>query len=180
MAKVLVTGMSGAGKSTALLGLGHRGHRVVETDADGWCRWETDGDGAPDQVWREDRIAALLDGHEGGHLFVAGCRSNQGQFHARFDAVVLLSAPVKVLLGRIERRTGNPFGKSAEERQRVLADCAEVEPLLRKAATFEIDAAGTPVEEVVRLLEQVAASGERPADAIASVAPGSGTHMAGS
>ena len=156
MAKVLVTGMSGTGKSAALMALGRRGHRVVDTDTDDWSRWETADGGAPDWVWREDRIAELLDGHGGGHLFVAGCRSNQGQFHGRFDAVVLLSAPVAVMLARIEQRSDNPFGKSAAERERVLADHAAVEPLLRCAATVEIDTSAAPVEEVVRRLEQIA------------------------
>ena len=34
---VLVTGMSGAGKSTVLAELERRGHRVVDTDVPGWC-----------------------------------------------------------------------------------------------------------------------------------------------
>jgi dephospho-CoA kinase len=157
MAKVLVTGMSGTGKSAALVALGRRGHRVVDTDAEGWSRWATDGDGAPEEVWREERIAELLDGHGEGHLFVAGCRSNQGQFHGRFDAVVLLSAPADVMLARIDERTGNPFGRSAAERKRILADLAAVEPLLRRAATVEIGTAGTPIEEVARRLEEIAA-----------------------
>ena len=133
MAKVLVTGMSGTGKSAALTALGRRGHRVVDTDTAHWSRWSTAGDGAaPEWVWREDRLAELLEGHGAGHLFVAGCRSNQGQFHGRFDAVVLLSAPVDVMVARIEQRTDNPFGKCAAERERILADLAAVEPLLRR------------------------------------------------
>jgi broad-specificity NMP kinase len=156
MAKVLVTGMSGTGKSAALVALGRRGHRVVDTDTDSWSRWATDDDGAPEWVWREDRIEELLAGHARGHLFVAGCRSNQGRFHGHFDAVVLLSAPVDVMLARIEQRTDNPFGKGAAERERLLADLAAVEPLLRGAATVEIDTSEAPIEEVARRLEQVA------------------------
>ena len=158
MAKVLVTGMSGTGKSAALAALGRRGHRVVDTDTEHWSRWSTADDGAPEWVWREDRLAELLEGHGAGHLFVAGCRSNQGQFYGRFDAVVLLSAPVDVMLARIEQRTDNPFGKCAAERERILADLAAVEPLLRQTADVEIDTSAAPLEEVVRLLEQVAAA----------------------
>jgi dephospho-CoA kinase len=36
MAVVLVTGMSGAGKTTALAGLAARGHETVDTDVPGW------------------------------------------------------------------------------------------------------------------------------------------------
>ena len=39
MARVLITGMSGAGKSTVLGELAARGYRTVDTDYDGW----TDG-----------------------------------------------------------------------------------------------------------------------------------------
>ncbi|MDT0444310.1 RNase adapter RapZ [Streptomyces johnsoniae] len=34
MPKVLITGMSGTGKSTALRALADRGHRAVDTDTD--------------------------------------------------------------------------------------------------------------------------------------------------
>ena len=36
MAQVLVTGMSGAGKTTVLDELRGRGHMTVDTDYDGW------------------------------------------------------------------------------------------------------------------------------------------------
>jgi hypothetical protein len=45
-----------------------------------------------------------------------------------------------VLLGRIENRTANPYGKKAEERKLILEHPAEVEPLLRATCTHEIDA----------------------------------------
>jgi dephospho-CoA kinase len=159
LARVLVTGMSGTGKSAALVALARRGHRVVDTDTDAWSRWITDDDGVAEWVWREDRIGELLADHEHGHLFVAGCRSNQGRFHARFDAVVLLCAPADVMLERIEQRLDNPFGKDAAERERILSDLAAVEPLLRRAATIEIDTSEVAIEEVSRRLEQVAERG---------------------
>jgi dephospho-CoA kinase len=36
MSRILVTGMSGTGKSSALAELGRRGYRVVDTDDPGW------------------------------------------------------------------------------------------------------------------------------------------------
>ncbi|WBC18167.1 AAA family ATPase [Micromonospora sp. WMMA1998] len=155
MAKVLVTGMSGTGKSTALRMLAARGHRTVDTDSDRWSRWVTLADGSPDWVWREGAIADLLTGHRAGHLFVAGCKSKQGRFYPSFDHVVLLSAPAEVLLARIADRTDNPYGKRAEERAEILRNLAEVEPLLRATATAEVDASA-PVESVVGHLERLA------------------------
>ncbi|MFI5933207.1 AAA family ATPase [Actinoplanes sp. NPDC051494] len=149
MARVLITGMSGTGKSTVLAALGALGHRVVDTDTEQWSRWVTLPDGERDWVWREDAVSGLLAGHRDGHLFVAGCKSNQGRFYPQFDRVVLLSAPADVLLARIASRTNNPYGKRPEELAAILRHLAEVEPLLRATATVEIDASG-PVAEVVR------------------------------
>ncbi|TDD20200.1 hypothetical protein [Nonomuraea diastatica] len=81
MPKVLITGMSGTGKSSALRALAARGHRTVDTDTDEWNRWVRLPDGARDWVWREEAIGHLLTGHDEGALFVAGCRSNQGLFY---------------------------------------------------------------------------------------------------
>ncbi|MEU4323989.1 AAA family ATPase [Nonomuraea dietziae] len=155
MPKVLVTGMSGTGKSTALEVLASRGHRTVDTDDDRWSHWVTLSDGSSDWVWREEAIAELLDGHTMGSLFVAGCKSNQGKFYSRFDHVVLLSAPAEVMLARIATRTNNPYGKRPEEREAVLRDLADVEPLLRATSTLEIDTR-VPLDTVVRRLEELA------------------------
>jgi dephospho-CoA kinase len=151
MPKVLVTGMSGTGKSTALRLLGVRGHRVVDTDTSQWSHWVTLADGSADWIWREGAISALLAGHRDGRLFVAGCKTNQGRFYPQFDHVALLSAPADVLLARIAQRTGNP----CDERKLILHYLATVEPLLRATATVEIDAAA-PISEVVQRLEELA------------------------
>jgi dephospho-CoA kinase len=155
VSKVLVTGMSGTGKSSTLQMLGEKGHRVVDTDTDQWSEWVTEPDGSRDWIWREDAIAALLNDHRDGHLFVSGCKTNQGKFYSLFDHVVLLSAPADVLLERIASRTDNPYGKLRTERATILLHLAEVEPLLRATATEELDAAA-PLLEVVRQLEELA------------------------
>ncbi|HEY1176164.1 MAG TPA: AAA family ATPase [Phytomonospora sp.] len=153
MPRVLITGMSGTGKSTVLAALAERGHRTVDADGDAWSHWGTGPDGEPDWMWREDRMAELLAGH--ADLFVAGTSVNQGGFYDRFERVVLLSAPAEVMLARIAARTNNPYGKSDAERAAVLRNLAEVEPLLRAGADVEIDTA-RPVAEVV---EAVLAAG---------------------
>jgi broad-specificity NMP kinase len=152
VAKVLITGMSGTGKSTALGLLRMRGHRTVDTDTDAWSRWVTLPDGSRDWVWREEAIRGLLARQNEGHLFLAGCKSNQGAVYPLLDHVVLLSAPADVILARVAERTGNPYGKLPEERAAILRHLAAVEPLLRASATAEIDARA-PVERVVRQLE---------------------------
>jgi shikimate kinase len=84
--------------------------------------------------------------------------SNQGRFYSRFDAVVLLSAPPDVLLARIGSRTTNPFGKTPEQRGTILRDLAEVEPLLRRTCTHEIDA----TQPLTSIVDQLAELGREP------------------
>ena len=148
-----MTGMSGTGKSSALAELGRRGYRVVDTDDPGWREYREDPEPSDELhrgewLWVEEKIAALLDSDDGRSLFVQGCVRNQSKFYDRFDAVVLLSAPADVLLDRIARRTTNDYGKTPLERAMVLADLAEIEPLLRQGCTHELDAS-RPLDEVV-------------------------------
>jgi dephospho-CoA kinase len=140
--RVLLTGMSGTGKSSVVRELVARGYKAVDTD-DGWCEPLSEGR----QQWREDAIQELLDTEDADVLFVAGCEENQVGFHPRFDQIILLSAPIETVLERLATRT-NPFGKSAEQRQRVLDDTAAVEPLLRGVADHEV-VTTAPLDEVV-------------------------------
>jgi hypothetical protein len=55
-------------------------------------------DGSADWIWREHAITYLLRERRDGHLFVAGCKTNQGRFYPMFDHIVLLSAPVEPLV----------------------------------------------------------------------------------
>ena len=143
MKRVLLTGMSGTGKSSIVRELAARGYKAVDTD-DGWSEPLPDGR----QRWREDAIGRLLDTEDADVLFLAGCEENQAQFHPRFDHIVLLSAPVETLLERVATRTGNPYGKSPDDLSRILDDLENVEPLLRRVADHEIRTTA-PLDEVV-------------------------------
>jgi GNAT superfamily N-acetyltransferase len=142
--------MSGVGKSTVLLELARRGFSTIDTDDDGWIHIV---DGEP--LWREPLIDALLRRPREAPLFVQGTVANQGRFYDRFDAIALLSAPVDVVFDRLAQRTNNPYGKTRAERERIANDIAEVEPLLRQAATHEI-ATTRPLAEVVDTLIDIA------------------------
>jgi dephospho-CoA kinase len=152
---VLLTGMSGTGKTSVLDELARRGHKVVDTDDQGWIIQARTPDG-PQPLWDLDRMRALLDEHRTGWLFVAGCVANQGELYDRFDKVVLLSAPVDVVLARVARRA-NPFGSTTEDRAKIASDLAEYEPLLRAGADHEI-VTTAPIPVVVRQVEVLAAA----------------------
>jgi adenylate kinase family enzyme len=147
--------MSGTGKSTALAELARRGHRVVDTDYGDWCEDVPHSERGSEQLWREDRIGALLAEPTDGALFVSGCVANQGRFYSRFGAIVLLSVPEDVLLDRVASRRTTDYGKADVERALILSDLRAVEPLLRTGATAEIDTR-KPVHEVADLLESIA------------------------
>lgn len=136
MTRVLITGMSGTGKSALLDELAARGYPAVDTDYGDYYDLV---DGEP--LWRADRIEALLrsapaDGE--GVLFVQGTTRNQGTFYPWFDHIVLLSAPAEVLIERLTHRTTNPYGKDPAELAETLEYIETVEPLLRASATLEV------------------------------------------
>jgi hypothetical protein len=97
--RVLLTGMSGAGKSALVQELRRRGYVAHDADDDGFSEPRADGRWG----WRADRVAALL----------------------------------------------------AEE---VLADLAEVEPLLRRSADLVLTTTAPPSQVADRLLGSIAGS----------------------
>jgi shikimate kinase len=150
--------MSGTGKSTVIGALARRGYKAIDTDSDEWSEWANVSDdagsgvtGEADWIWREDRIQRLLSAEDADVLFVSGCKTNQGKFYARFDHIVLLSAPTEVLLERLATRTTNPYGKHPGELARILWHVQTVEPLLRRTATLEVDTS-VPVDKVVETI----------------------------
>ena len=157
MTKILVTGMSGTGKSSALAELGRRGYRVVDTDDPGWREYRTYAEPVDElhrgeYVWAEDRMNDLLDAEDDRPLFVAGGVRNQAKFYDRFDAVVLLAAPADVILERVTRRSTNAYGNTGRERAEILADLAEVEPVIRQHCTHELDASRPLADTVADLI----------------------------
>jgi shikimate kinase len=134
--RVLITGMSGAGKSSLLDELAARGHRTLDTDYGGYFH-TVDGE----RLWREDRISALLGSAPDelpGVLFVQGTTRNQVLFYHRFNHIILLSAPPEILAARLATRATNPYGKDPAELAETLQYQQTVEPLLRASATLEV------------------------------------------
>lgn len=150
--RVLVTGMSGTGKSTVLRALAERGYATLDTDDDGWCEWSAAEAG---WVWREERMRQLLANDRSPTLFISGCVSNQGRFYPQFDEIILLSAPTAVIVSRLAERTTNPYGKQPHELAEVLGYIDTVEPLLRRGATLEVDTSAPLATVVAAVLARV-------------------------
>ncbi|HET9661142.1 MAG TPA: AAA family ATPase [Thermomicrobiales bacterium] len=154
--RVLITGMSGAGKSTVTAELTRRGYPAVDLDSPAYSHLvpakegeQTGIGGGMDWVWNESLVAGLLDTAGDEPLFLSGCSPNQGQFAGRFDHVILLTAPTETIRDRLANRTTNDFGKSPAELANTLVLIGEIEPLLRRSADLVIDTTA-PLDDVVR------------------------------
>lgn len=166
---ILITGMSGTGKSTVINLLRTRGFEAVDTDTDGCSELAVaPGETEAGWVWREERMRELLARPRSAPLFVGGCVSNQGRFYPQFDHVVLLSAPTPVLLERVRTRTTNPYGKTAAEQSEILKYIGSVEPLLRQGADVEINTADLNAEAVADQLTSLAQAPSFPSGATPS------------
>lgn len=142
--RVLLTGMSATGKSTVVEELRKRGFRTLDMDDPG----HSFRDSAGNQVWCEEVVEKAFSDAGALPLFISGCAENQVKFYSRLTDVVLLSAPRGVILDRLLTRRNSPYGKTAAEREEVIRNMDEVEPLLRRGASYEIDTSA-PLEEVV-------------------------------
>lgn len=162
MKRVLITGMSGTGKSTVVRELAGRGYPAVDLDTPEWSEW-VDADPADaltpqdgkDWVWREDRVRKLLSEHRSGTLFVSGCAENMNRFFPLIELTVLLSAPMDVIMKRLEARSPDGYGNTHEERQKVRELVSTIEPLLRSCADHEVDttkAVNVTVDEILGII----------------------------
>jgi dephospho-CoA kinase len=146
--RVLLTGMSGTGKSELVSELRRRGYSAHDAD-DGFAEPRADGRWG----WRVDRVADLLARAPDGLLFFAGCSEEQAALP--FDYRVLLTAPRAVLVERLRTRTNNPYGRDSRELAQVLADLAAVEPLLRRSADLVLTTTAPTAEIADELLRRI-------------------------
>ncbi|MDA0366623.1 MAG: AAA family ATPase [Chloroflexi bacterium] len=156
MRRILITGMSGTGKSTLIGELAALGYKPVDTDDD-WPHWVTiapdpantrSAAAEPNWLWHEDRVQRLLATEDAEVLFVSGCRTNQAQFYPQFEHVILLTAPPALIAERLATRTNNRYGKDANELASVMGFQQTVEPRLRASASLEVDTSA-PVGQVL-------------------------------
>jgi hypothetical protein len=138
---VLITGVSGSGKSSLVHELRGRGLVAFDADDDGFTEPGPDGGWA----WRVDLVQQLLSDHRDRLLFFAGCSDEQARLP--FDRRVLLTAPVDLIVERLRTRTTNSYGRDPIEMDRILTEMGWVVPLLQASADLTIETT-VPVSEV--------------------------------
>ena len=123
--------------------------RLVRSDS-GWT-------GSEERLaWKTDTIA------------VSGTAQNQGRFYDRFEHVIYLRVPLEVLLDRVRTRASNPYGKTADQQADITRYVAEVEPLIRRTATLELDGL-LPVPDLTDRVEQCLRSAYRGTSSSAAI-----------
>ena len=165
MKRILITGMSGTGKSSVIRELAARGHEAHDLDTSEWSQW-ADADPADtltpvrgkDWVWQENRVRALLLRRRRKPLFVSGSAENMGGLLHLINDIVLLSAPVATVMERLAARPAGDYGSSADDRRKVRDLISTVEPRLRGIASYEIDTRGSITSTVDAILDVVLSS----------------------
>ncbi|MBV8601074.1 MAG: ATP-binding protein [Candidatus Eremiobacteraeota bacterium] len=134
--RILVTGMSGTGKSALMSEFASRGYFTVDIDEPtlGLTYPRARGEVG----WNVHAVRDLLSQTTASPLFCAGCSDEQAELYNEFDYIVLLSAPQDTLRQRLASRVGNNYGKSPEQLAAVLRYVETVEPLLRRRADLEV------------------------------------------
>ena len=148
--RVLITGMSGSGKSTLVAELRSRGYAAYDAEDDGYAEPRANGRWG----WRAAEVAELLTRSQDQLLFFSGCSEEQAELP--FNYRVLLTAPEPVLVDRLCKRTNNPYGQDERELSQVLADLAEIEPLLRRSADLVLLTTEPPARIADDLLRRLA------------------------
>lgn len=127
MKKYLVTGASGAGKTTLAEALKQRGYYAVDADSvSGLAKWgdsrtgksvdyqlPESGEWDPDigWIWDKPQFDKLLSQTPHDQIFLCGGARNQHNFYQFFDKIFFLSLDNKTTEERLIKRTNNPFGK---------------------------------------------------------------------
>jgi hypothetical protein len=145
--RFLVTGVSGAGKSTVARQLRDWGHHALSADADtALCGW-SDRKGRrvtrpvhPDAAWlavhdwrwnpaRLDELIAEADQLGVASLWLCGQAANALDLADRFDAVLLLDLDQATMAGRMQRpERGNDFGRVGDSLDAALAGTGRSSP----------------------------------------------------
>ena len=152
--RILLTGMSGVGKSTLLSCM--QSDQVFCLDLDN-SEWMQQNPLTGERMIRTDALLHYLASRPEPVILLAGCESNQRELYPDLDAVVLMTAPLDVMKERVRNRSENPYGKSEEEWEQIVRNKEEVEPLIARNCTHILDtdcSLAEAIEKMTLIIEE--------------------------
>lgn len=167
MSVFLVTGVSGAGKTSLAAELRARGVAAIDTDSEpGLARFvdlagvEVERPAEPDTAWLDGhrwewhpaRLAELIERHRGEPLFLCGHGDNEIGFFPLFTRVFLLRVGEETMLRRLEDPArDNDYGTAGETRELVIRWRPRFERTLLDQGATAVDAE-LPLSRVADIL----------------------------
>jgi shikimate kinase len=164
MNAVMITGMSGAGKSTIAAVLAQRGLVSIDADDDSVLARSVDPVGnvvedpaAPDFAWLAQhswewnpaRLDELIQGAAPATLYVCGGAANELELADRFTQVFLLEMDEPTMLARLDAPSrDNDWGRIGDTREYLRRRLPEYQDRLRAFGAIPIDAR-QPLDHVV-------------------------------
>jgi hypothetical protein len=163
MSAVMITGCSGAGKTTIAAVLARRGLAAIDADDDPLLARSVDAAGnvveeepaAPDcawlarhsWAWNPARLDELI-GAAPATLYVCGGAANELELADRFTQVFLLEIDEPTMLARIDARQDNDWGRIGDTREYLRRFLPGYQARLRASGAIPIDAR-QPLHQVV-------------------------------
>lgn len=175
MSAVLITGMSGAGKSTIAEVLARRGLASLDADGDPFLARSVDLDGnvvedeaIPDfawlarhhWAWDPSRLDELIRAAAPATLYVCGGAENELELVGRFTQVFLLELDEPTMLARLDAPSrDNDWGRIGDTREYLRRRLPVVQGRLRASGATPIDARQPLAQVVDAILSHTLAAG---------------------
>jgi hypothetical protein len=164
MSAVMITGISGAGKTTIAAVLARRGLASIDADDDPLLARDVDLAGAvveapaaPDfawlarhsWAWNPARLDELIRAAAPATLYVCGGAANELELADRFTHIFLLEIDEPTMLERLDAPTRhNEWGRTGDTREHLRGRLSGYQDRLRASGAIPVDAS-RPLDEVV-------------------------------
>jgi len=166
--KVLLTGIAGSGKTSAVNALRAQGYNAIDLDDSDVCAWvnkqtgeQTDYVAGAGKEWIENHrwqviptrlLEALSSFAEDVDVFVGGkiARTQAREIANIFDVVYLLKPPNSIVDERLRTRTTNirNFGREREERDYIVKNRNDFERACERVGAIPLENRGS-IEELL-------------------------------
>jgi dephospho-CoA kinase len=146
---IYLTGMSGTGKSSVITNLKKRGYYAIDTDYE---NWKVFSESENDWLLNEQKLVDILGPTKKNSLIISGCCSNQAKFYKSFDYIVLLTASIETILDRVTNRKSNTYGQNMKERNEIIWNFKNIQPLLKEKADIEYDTEKLNIDQITDAL----------------------------